>query len=130
MVKFLSQAEAFGVPGIEPRWTHSNKDGVGTAYSISSQVWFTVWNGVVTEVYYPTIDRPQIRDLQALASFRLHWSQDSWQTVQDINSNSTAFEIDFVDIPVLADKLDSIHFTFFWTASGNWEQRNYTVAIE
>jgi hypothetical protein len=28
--------EAFGKPGIEPRWTHSNKSGVGTAYSASS----------------------------------------------------------------------------------------------
>jgi len=66
MVKFLDQKAAFGSPGISPRWTHANKDGVGTAYSISSRVWFTIWNGVVTEVYYPTVDRPQIRDLQYL----------------------------------------------------------------
>jgi glucoamylase len=60
--------EAFGKPGIEPRWTQGNKDGVGTAYSATSRLWFTLWNGVVTEVYYPTIDRPQIRDLQYLVS--------------------------------------------------------------
>lgn len=60
--------EAFGKPGIEPRWTHSNKSGVGTAYSVSSYIWFTVWNGIVTEVYFPTVDRPQIRDLQYLVS--------------------------------------------------------------
>jgi GH15 family glucan-1,4-alpha-glucosidase len=29
-------------------------------------VWFTFWNGIVTEVYYPTVDRPQLRDLQYL----------------------------------------------------------------
>ncbi|WP_235526563.1 hypothetical protein [Nostoc piscinale] len=67
-MKILSQAQAFGSPGIEPRWTHANKDAVGTAYSTSSRVWFTVWNGIVTEVYYPTVDRPQIRDLQYLIS--------------------------------------------------------------
>lgn len=66
MVKFRGQREAFGSPGITPRWTHGNKDAVGTAYSISSRVWFTIWNGIITEVYYPTIDRPQIRDLQYL----------------------------------------------------------------
>ena len=60
--------EAFGKPGIEPRWTHSNKSGVGTAYSASSHLWFTIWNGIVTEVYYATIDRPQIRDLQYLVT--------------------------------------------------------------
>ncbi len=60
--------EAFGKPGIEPRWTHSNKSGVGTAYCASSHLWFTIWNGIVTEVYYPTVDRPQLRDLQYLAT--------------------------------------------------------------
>jgi glucoamylase len=62
----LNQTKAFGWPGIEPRWTHGGKDGVGTAYAASSRVWFTFWNGVITEVYYPTVDRPQIRDLQYL----------------------------------------------------------------
>jgi len=57
---------AFGAPGMAPRWSHSNKDGVGTAYSADSRLWFTLWRGVVTEVYYPTIDRPQLRDLQFL----------------------------------------------------------------
>ena len=57
---------AFGHPGIEPRWTHGGKDGVGTAYAASSRIWFTMWNGVITEVYYPTVDRPQLRDLQYL----------------------------------------------------------------
>ncbi|MCI4361142.1 MAG: glycoside hydrolase family 15 protein, partial [Thermoplasmata archaeon] len=57
---------AFGAPGTEPRWTHSNKDGVGTAYSGDSPLWFTIWRGILTEVYYPTIDRPQMRDLELL----------------------------------------------------------------
>ncbi|RYZ71206.1 MAG: hypothetical protein EOP09_04980, partial [Proteobacteria bacterium] len=57
---------AFGSPGIEPRWTNGAKEGVGTAYAASCRVWFTLWNGVLTEVYYPTIDLPQIRDLQLL----------------------------------------------------------------
>ncbi len=57
---------AFGAPGIEPRWSHSNKDGVGTAYAPDSRLWFTLWRGVVTEVYFPRIDRPQLRDLQFL----------------------------------------------------------------
>jgi glucoamylase len=58
--------EAFGGPGIEPRWTHGNKDGVGTAFSADSKLWFTVWRGIVTEVYYPLVDHPQLRDIQFL----------------------------------------------------------------
>lgn len=57
---------AFGHPGLEPRWTHGNKEGVGTAYSGGSRIWFTIFRGVITETYFPTVDRPQLRDLQYL----------------------------------------------------------------
>ncbi|MBA2566008.1 MAG: glucan 1,4-alpha-glucosidase [Gemmatimonadetes bacterium] len=68
MTRFRGDHEAFGRPGIAPRWTHGDKDGVGTAYAASSRLWFTLWKGLVTEVYYPTVDRPQLRDLQYLVS--------------------------------------------------------------
>ncbi len=57
---------AFGAPGIPPRWTSSSKEGVGTAYATASRVWFTLSHGVLNEIYYPTIDRPQIRDCEFL----------------------------------------------------------------
>jgi len=63
-----SKNPAPGGPGIPPRWTRGSKDGVGTAYSTSSRLWYTLANGVVTECYYQTIDSPQIRDLQYLVS--------------------------------------------------------------
>ncbi len=66
ILEFSKNPEAFGKPGIEPRWTHSNKDAVGTAYSADSKLWFTIWRGIVTEVYYPTIDTPQLRDMELL----------------------------------------------------------------
>lgn len=46
--------------------TYADKEGVGTAYAISSRIWFTLLKGVLTEMYYPTGDRPQVRDLQYL----------------------------------------------------------------
>ena len=68
MKHFISRddGEAFGRPGMPPKWTSSSKEGVGTAYSTSSRVWFTLSHGIVNEIYFPTIDRPQIRDLQFL----------------------------------------------------------------
>ncbi len=57
------QGEAFGAPGLEPRWTSSVKDAIGTAYAASSRVWFTCSHGILNEVYHPTIDRAQIRDM-------------------------------------------------------------------
>ncbi len=57
MAKCRDERAAFGWPGIEPRWTYPDKDGFGTAYAISSRIWFTLLNGVLTEIYYPTVDR-------------------------------------------------------------------------
>src|SRR5882724_11728875 len=57
---------AFGAPGIEPRWTSSAKDGIGTAYHSSSRLWFTLSHGIVNEIYFPYADTPNTRDLQFL----------------------------------------------------------------
>ncbi len=51
-----------GAPGIAPTWSSSDKDAVGTSH-YSSRVWFTIGRGVLNEVYWPRVDRPQIRDL-------------------------------------------------------------------
>jgi glucoamylase len=59
---------AFGAPGIEPRWTSSAKEGVGTAYHTSCRVWFTLSHGIVNEIYYPHVDQPNTRDFQFLIS--------------------------------------------------------------
>jgi glucoamylase len=59
---------AFGAPGIEPRWTSSAKEGVGTAYHTSCRVWFTISHGILNEIYYPHVDQPNTRDFQFLIS--------------------------------------------------------------
>lgn len=59
---------AFGAPGIEPRWTSSAKEGLGTAYHTSCRLWFTLSHGIVNEIYYPTADQPNTRDFQFLIS--------------------------------------------------------------
>src|SRR5438067_1235827 len=57
---------AFGAPGIEPRWTSSAKEGLGTSYHTSCRVWFTLSHGIVNEIYYPHVDQPNTRDFQFL----------------------------------------------------------------
>jgi glucoamylase len=67
LYRWLTQeGEAFGAPGLEPRWTSAVKDAVGTAYSASSRLWFTCSHGIVNELYHPTIDHPQVRDMEFL----------------------------------------------------------------
>jgi glucoamylase len=57
---------AFGAPGIEPRWTSSAKEGVGTSYHTSCRLWFTLSHGIINEIYYPRVDQPNTRDFQFL----------------------------------------------------------------
>jgi glucoamylase len=54
--------DAPGAPGIEPRWTSSDKSGVGTALSPLSRIWFTLSHGILNEIYYPRVDQACIRD--------------------------------------------------------------------
>jgi glucoamylase len=63
-----SDGIAFGTPGIEPRWTSSAKEGLGTAYTLGSSVWFTLSHGIINEIYYPDVDQPNTRDFQFLIS--------------------------------------------------------------
>ncbi|MDE2580310.1 MAG: hypothetical protein KGL52_01615 [Rhodospirillales bacterium] len=57
-----AQREAPGRPGIAPTWTSSAKDVVGCSLG-PARLWFTLGFGIVTEVYYPRVDLPQLRDL-------------------------------------------------------------------
>ena len=77
MATLLNAHPAPGGPGIEPRWSRADKDGVGTAYSALSRVWFTISMGTLNEVYFPTIDRPQLRDLQFLVTDGATFFHDS-----------------------------------------------------
>ncbi len=61
-------AVAFGAPGIEPRWTSSAKEGLGTSYNTGCRLWFTLSHGIVNEIYHPTVDQPNTRDFQFLIS--------------------------------------------------------------
>lgn len=61
-------AGAPGAPGIASAWTSGAKDGLGTSTSTASKVWYTLGQGIVTEVYYPQVDTPDVQDLQYMVS--------------------------------------------------------------
>jgi glucoamylase len=68
MLEETAIQDAPGHPGIEPRWTSSDKAGVGTALSALSRVWFTISHGILNEVYYPRVDQACMRDFGLLVS--------------------------------------------------------------
>ena len=63
-----SAATAPGAPGQKALWTEADKDGFGTAQGTRSKVWHTLDDGELTEVFYPDIDTPALRDLQFVVS--------------------------------------------------------------
>ena len=50
-------------PGPDAHWRTAAKNGFGTSASLTSKVWFTLADGVLTEVFYPTIDLPNVQAL-------------------------------------------------------------------
>lgn len=91
------QGPAFGAPGILPRWTSSKKDAVCTAYSAASRVWFTVSHGTLNEIYFPTIDHPQTRDMELLFT--------DGETFMHEEKRDFAFDFHYVDPDALAVRL-------------------------
>jgi glucoamylase len=50
--------------GADAHWSTAAKVGFGTANSLRSKIWFTLAEGMLTEVYYPTLDKPNVQSLQ------------------------------------------------------------------
>jgi glucoamylase len=93
-------------------WSSGIKQGVGTAfeaydrfneYSAQSQtapiskVWFTAAQGVMTEVFWPTVDTAQVKDSQFLVtdgtSFFFEERKDSQTSVTWVETGIPAFKI-------------------------------------
>jgi glucoamylase len=50
--------------GVDAHWATAAKNGFGTSNTVASKVWFTLADGVMTEVFYPTLDMPNVQTLQ------------------------------------------------------------------
>jgi glucoamylase len=55
-----------GAPGKDAHWSSAAKNGFGTSTTLASRIWFTLNNGVMTEVFYPTLDVPNVQTLQLM----------------------------------------------------------------
>jgi glucan 1,4-alpha-glucosidase len=60
----LQTSVASGGPGAKATWSNGNKQGIGTSTTAVSRVWFTLGDGVLTEAYYPTVDKANLRMLE------------------------------------------------------------------
>ena len=59
-----AQSTAPGGPGKDAQWATAGKQAIGTSATRESKVWFTLAQGVMTEVYYPDVTVANVHMLQ------------------------------------------------------------------
>jgi glucoamylase len=101
-------------PGGDAYWTSANKTGIGTANNRNSKVWFTLSGGRMTEVYYPSVDRANMRELKFAVSdgrtFTIIDSEAPKVTVTRDDKNALVFKMVSED-PVHGWKLTRTYLT-------------------
>ena len=60
-----------GGPGANADWLPSNKTGIGTSYTTASNVWFTLQDGRLSELYYPDLSTTSVRNLDFVVTVGL-----------------------------------------------------------
>jgi glucoamylase len=79
-------------PGALSHFDLARKDCLGTARNTTSKVWFTIANGVLSDVYYPTNDNTNVETLQYIVtdgtSFTDLQTRDTTYTVQPLSSRA------------------------------------------
>jgi glucoamylase len=83
------RSTAPGAPGAPAFWTPANKQGFGTSMTRQSKVWHTLQGGELTEVYYPDLSTPALRDLQLIVT--------DGRTFTDRESDATDQRVELVD---------------------------------
>ena len=63
-ISAAAQTLAPGGPGKDAQWATAGKQGIGTSATLESKVWFTLAQGVMTEVYYPDVTTANVQMLQ------------------------------------------------------------------
>jgi glucoamylase len=80
--------------GIDAHWPTAAKHGFGTSMTLTSKVWFTLANGVMTEVFYPTLDTPNVQTLEFRVAIGEKVETESENTFHQLelpNPNSLTF---------------------------------------
>jgi len=84
-------------PGALSHFDPARKDCLGTARNTTSKVWFTVANGVLSDVYYPTVDNTNVETLQYIvtdgSTFTDLQTRDMTYTVRALDDTGMACEV-------------------------------------
>ena len=74
-----------GAPGVTAYFDTGRKDCLGTARNTRSKVWYTVADGVLSDVYEPTIDNTNVGTLQYIVT--------DGRTFTDLQTRDTTYTV-------------------------------------
>ena len=90
-------AAAPDAPGAVSHFDLARKDCLGTARNTTSKVWYTVAGGVLSDVYYPTIDNTNVETLQYVvtdgSTFTDLQTRDMTYTVKSLDRSGLACRV-------------------------------------
>ena len=81
----ISVADPQGAPGALSHFGLARKDCFGTARNTTSKVWYTVAGGVLSDVYYPTIDNTNVETLRYVVT--------DGSTFTDVQGRDTTYTV-------------------------------------
>src|SRR5437763_392198 len=81
----ISVADPQGAPGALSHFDLARKDCFGTARNTTSKVWYTVAGGVLSDVYYPTIDNTNVETLRYVVT--------DGKTFTDVQGRDTTYTV-------------------------------------
>lgn len=94
-------------PGALSHFDLACKDRLGTARNTTSKVWFTIANGVLSDVYYPTLDNTNVETLQYIvtdgSTFTDLQTRATTYTVRVLDQNSQARDCEVTTLPRAAN---------------------------
>ena len=111
-----------GAPGLMSHFDLARKDCLGTARNSTSKVWFTVANGVLSDVYYPTIDNTNNETLQFVVT--------DGSTFTDLQTRDMTYQVSALDDSGMACRVTSTAKSGLYTLTTDYftdTQRNSVV---
>ena len=86
-----------GGPGAPSHFDMARKDCLGTARNTTSKVWYTVAGGMLSDVYYPTVDNTNVETLQYVvtdgSTFTDLQARDMSYTVQALDAGGMECQV-------------------------------------
>lgn len=68
--------------------------------------------------------------IEVIAEAIAHWTDDGWKTTNQTSTKNTGIGIFLADIKIKNNTPSQIEFTFFWTKSNTWENKNFIVQVD